>query len=61
MILLLLGQLLGFEDFIPSFINAQATDNIVNGVNYASGSAGILKETGKHLVRTEFASPIKSI
>ncbi|XP_058748984.1 GDSL esterase/lipase At1g29670-like [Vicia villosa] len=44
----ILAQLLGFEDFIPPFANTMGS-NILKGVNYASGSAGIRNETGKHL------------
>ena len=44
----IVAQLLGFEDFIPSFANSVRSD-ITKGVNYASGSAGIRNETGKHL------------
>lgn len=44
-----LGQILGFKHFIQPFATAAGTDNIIDGVNYASGSAGILKETGRHL------------
>ncbi|KAK7359165.1 hypothetical protein VNO77_01113 [Canavalia gladiata] len=43
----IITQLLGFEDFIPPFANISASD-ILKGVNYASGSAGIRKETGTH-------------
>ncbi|CAK8530829.1 unnamed protein product [Lathyrus sativus] len=44
----ILAQLLGFKDFIPPFANTTGS-NILRGVNYASGSAGIRNETGKHL------------
>ncbi|XP_062095160.1 GDSL esterase/lipase At1g29660-like isoform X2 [Humulus lupulus] len=44
----ILGQLLGFDDFIPPFANTTGYD-ILKGVNYASGSGGILRESGKHL------------
>ncbi|KAJ9135964.1 hypothetical protein P3X46_033082 [Hevea brasiliensis] len=40
-----IAELLGFENFIPSFATAYGTD-ILFGVNYASGSAGIRNETG---------------
>ncbi|KAJ8762024.1 hypothetical protein K2173_006626 [Erythroxylum novogranatense] len=42
----LLAESLGFEQPIPPFATAQ--DNM-KGVNYASGSAGILRITGHHL------------
>ncbi|KAL2341060.1 hypothetical protein Fmac_009000 [Flemingia macrophylla] len=41
-------QFLGFQRFIPPFANTSGSD-ILKGVNYASGAAGILFETGKHL------------
>ena len=43
------AELLGFENYIPSFATANDSD-ILQGVNYASGSAGIRDETGKNLV-----------
>jgi len=43
------AQFLGFEKFIPPFANTSGSD-ILKGVNYASGAAGILSETGKRLV-----------
>ncbi|KAJ4718999.1 GDSL esterase/lipase [Melia azedarach] len=42
------AELLGFEKSIPSFASAIGQD-ILKGVNYASGSAGIRDETGLHL------------
>nr|TKR98772.1 GDSL esterase/lipase [Populus alba] len=41
-----IGKLLGFDDYIPTFNEAKATKNILRGVNYASGSAGIRNESG---------------
>ncbi|KAK7399742.1 hypothetical protein VNO78_10931 [Psophocarpus tetragonolobus] len=43
-----LTELLGFDNFIPPFANTSASD-ILKGVNYASGAAGIRKETGTHM------------
>nr|GEX78405.1 SGNH hydrolase-type esterase domain-containing protein [Tanacetum cinerariifolium] len=44
----IIGQLLGFEKFIPS--HTAATDEQISiGVNYASGTSGIREETGIHL------------
>ncbi|XP_076940982.1 GDSL esterase/lipase At2g19050-like [Bidens hawaiensis] len=44
----LIGQLRGFDHFLPS--HASATDEeICSGVNYGSGSAGIREESGSHL------------
>ena len=47
--LLSTAELLGFDKHIPPFANTNGSD-ILKGVNYASASAGIRKETGKHLV-----------
>ncbi|XP_027347896.1 GDSL esterase/lipase At1g29670-like [Abrus precatorius] len=44
----IITQLLGLDDFIPPFANSSSSD-IVRGVNYASGAAGIRNETGTHL------------
>ncbi|MED6155123.1 hypothetical protein PIB30_002326 [Stylosanthes scabra] len=44
----IIGQLLGFVEFIPPFANTSGYD-ILKGVNYASGSAGIRIETGTQL------------
>ncbi|XVF34157.1 hypothetical protein REPUB_Repub18cG0034300 [Reevesia pubescens] len=41
-------KFLGFEDYIPPFALSEAK-NILKGVNYASGSAGILDESGNQL------------
>lgn len=43
------AQLLGFENFIPPFATARR-EEIVRGVNYASGAAGIRDETAEHMV-----------
>ncbi|XP_061352022.1 GDSL esterase/lipase At1g29660-like [Gastrolobium bilobum] len=44
----ILTQRLGFKNFIPPFANTSGSDTL-QGVNYASGSAGIRHETGTHL------------
>ncbi|KAK2663471.1 hypothetical protein Ddye_002045 [Dipteronia dyeriana] len=44
----ILAELLGFETYIPPFASASG-QAILKGVNYASGAAGILDETGQHL------------
>ncbi|KAG5033207.1 hypothetical protein JHK85_017189 [Glycine max] len=44
----LIAQLLGFENFIPPFANTSGSDTL-KGVNYASGAAGILPESGTHM------------
>ncbi|XP_022756555.1 GDSL esterase/lipase At1g29660-like [Durio zibethinus] len=43
-----LVELLGFEEYIFPYVQAEGK-SILKGVNYASGSAGILDETGSHL------------
>jgi len=43
------GELLGLDKIIPSFATARGRDILI-GVNYASGGAGIRDETGKQLV-----------
>ncbi|KAL4585762.1 hypothetical protein LXL04_010387 [Taraxacum kok-saghyz] len=48
-----IGQLLGFDNFIPPYVNAtNQNQEISTGVNYGSGAAGIRDETGKNLVTT---------
>ncbi|KZV55134.1 GDSL esterase/lipase-like [Dorcoceras hygrometricum] len=42
------SELLGFEKYIPRYANATSKDS-VGGVNYGSGGAGILDETGRTL------------
>uniref|UniRef100_A0A7N0RFW8 Uncharacterized protein n=1 Tax=Kalanchoe fedtschenkoi TaxID=63787 RepID=A0A7N0RFW8_KALFE len=44
-----IATILGFPDFIPSFLSANSSQ-ILQGVNYASGAAGILDESGRTLV-----------
>ncbi|XP_028112044.1 GDSL esterase/lipase At2g19010-like [Camellia sinensis] len=44
----IIAEHLGFDDFIPSFARALDQD-ILMGVNYASGGAGIHNETGRKL------------
>ncbi|KAI5384834.1 hypothetical protein KIW84_071714 [Lathyrus oleraceus] len=41
-------DLLGFDHYIPPYANTNGTD-IAQGVNYASGAAGIRNETGTHM------------
>ncbi|KAJ6886127.1 hypothetical protein NC651_026721 [Populus alba x Populus x berolinensis] len=43
-----LGELMGFKSFIKSFPTAKGSQ-ILEGVNYGSGYAGIRDETGKHM------------
>lgn len=47
--LTLAAQLLGFQNSIPPFATTRGS-NIIKGVNYASGAAGILDESGAQLV-----------
>ncbi|KAF5760936.1 putative triacylglycerol lipase [Helianthus annuus] len=44
----IIGQLLGLTDFIPPFATA-TNQEIIRGVNYASGAAGIRDDTGREL------------
>ncbi|XP_073061349.1 GDSL esterase/lipase At1g29660-like [Primulina eburnea] len=44
----ILAELLGFEKHIPRYANA-TNEDFVGGVNYGSGGAGILDETGTTL------------
>ncbi|XP_062160831.1 GDSL esterase/lipase At5g45670-like [Alnus glutinosa] len=44
----IVAELLGFDDYIPPYVTASGQD-IMKGVNYASGAAGIREETGQHL------------
>lgn len=44
----ILGKLLGFANYTPPHATAQGRD-IVKGVNYGSGAAGILTVSGRHL------------
>nr|AFK47139.1 unknown [Lotus japonicus] len=44
----IITQLLGFEKFIPPFRDTSGSD-ILQGVNYASGAAGIRNESGTHM------------
>ncbi|KAG5622274.1 hypothetical protein H5410_007492 [Solanum commersonii] len=43
------AELLGFDHYIPPFASAEGSQ-ILEGVNYASGSAGICNDSGSHLV-----------
>ncbi|KAK1397497.1 Lipase, GDSL, active site [Heracleum sosnowskyi] len=43
-----LGKLLGFADYTPPFATARGSE-ILKGVNYGSGGAGILADTGRNL------------
>lgn len=47
----IIGEMLGQADYSPPFLAPNATGGaILNGVNYASGGAGILNATGKIFV-----------
>ncbi|CAN1283399.1 GDSL esterase/lipase At1g29670 [Linum perenne] len=43
----ILGELMGFQDFVPPFAAYPNRSELLVGVNYASGSAGILVKSGK--------------
>ena len=43
------ADLLGFKSYIPPFATANS-EQIISGVNYASGAAGIREETGQNVV-----------
>ncbi|CAA2964646.1 Hypothetical predicted protein [Olea europaea subsp. europaea] len=45
----LIGELLGFQNYIPPDATARNQD-VFTGVNYGSGAAGILDETGHQMV-----------
>ena len=47
--LLFAAELLGFDKYIPPFATA-SDQEILMGVNYGSGGAGIRDETGSQLV-----------
>ncbi|KAJ8761926.1 hypothetical protein K2173_006528 [Erythroxylum novogranatense] len=42
----IIGELMGFDSFIPPYLSASGSQ-ILKGVNYGSGSAGIRSETAK--------------
>uniref|UniRef100_A0A2N9HYQ9 SGNH hydrolase-type esterase domain-containing protein n=1 Tax=Fagus sylvatica TaxID=28930 RepID=A0A2N9HYQ9_FAGSY len=42
------AELLGFDDYIPSYATTRSQD-ILKGVNYASGAAGIRSESGQQM------------
>lgn len=46
---LIAAELLGLGSYIPPFATARGKE-ILKGVNYASGSAGIRNETGRQVV-----------
>jgi hypothetical protein len=52
---LIAAQLLGFVNYIPPFATARGLE-ILRGVNYASGAAGIRDESGQTDVITRIHS-----
>lgn len=46
---MIIVKLLGFKHYMPPFAKSKGK-NILSGVNYASGSAGIRDESGQQLV-----------
>lgn len=47
--LLIAAEFMGFDHYIPPFATASGPE-ILEGVNYASGGAGIRNETGQFAV-----------
>ncbi|PON69158.1 Lipase [Trema orientale] len=45
----IIAELLGFDKHIPAFATLNNSSNLLSGANYASGAAGILRQTGKHM------------
>ncbi|BFG28010.1 hypothetical protein CerSpe_142840 [Prunus speciosa] len=45
----IIAELLGFENPIPCFATTRRPKDMVRGLNYASGSAGLRDETGTHM------------
>lgn len=55
-----IAEHLGFQGYIPPFSTAYGNE-ILKGVNYASGSAGIRRETGEHLgYRVSFSEQLQN-
>lgn len=48
------AEKLGISSPPPYLSLSQNDDAVLQGVNYASGGAGILNETGLYFVRTQF-------
>ncbi|GAB4827121.1 hypothetical protein Ancab_034008 [Ancistrocladus abbreviatus] len=51
----LIGDHLGLNSYIPPFSNVSGQE-ILKGVNYASGSAGILSETGSYVTLYKYGA-----
>ncbi|KAB5514368.1 hypothetical protein DKX38_028274 [Salix brachista] len=51
-----IAELLGFQGYIPSLNQAIVANNVLQGVNYASGGAGIRNETGRQVVSSDNAN-----
>jgi len=57
----IIGEMLGQADYSPPFLAPNTTGGaILNGVNYASGGAGILNATGKIFVSRSFPNSINN-
>ncbi|XP_057766207.1 GDSL esterase/lipase At1g29670-like [Salvia miltiorrhiza] len=54
-----IAKMLGFKNFIPPFANG-TTDDILRGLNYASGGSGILNETGSQYGVTNLSDQISN-
>jgi hypothetical protein len=58
----IIGEMLGQADYSPPFLAPNTTGGaILNGVNYASGGAGILNATGKIFVSRSFTHHLESV
>lgn len=44
------AEFLGLPNHIPAYAASRGTERVLQGVNYASGGAGIRTETGKIVV-----------
>ncbi|XP_057764168.1 GDSL esterase/lipase At5g45670-like isoform X2 [Salvia miltiorrhiza] len=51
----IVAELLGFEEYIPSFLEARG-QQILRGVNYASAASGIRPETGYNWILYNFGA-----
>jgi len=57
----IIGEMLGQADYSPPFLAPNTSGGaILNGVNYASGGAGILNATGKIFVSRSFPNSINN-
>nr|XP_043625723.1 GDSL esterase/lipase At1g29670-like [Erigeron canadensis] len=45
----IIGELLGFNEYMPTYASIIDDQQITRGVNYGSGGSGIREETGSHM------------